>query len=86
MLAGRRFRVELTDEQAAFAEQIGAVCRAVWNTGLEQRREYRRRGAWMNYGPQAKELAEAKAEHRWLAEVPGHCLQQTLMDLDCGVP
>src|SRR5467141_3717025 len=82
MLAGRRFRVEFTDEQATFAEQIGAVCRAVWNTGLEQRREYRRRGAWMNYQPQAKELAEAKAEQPWLAQVPGHCLQQTLMDLD----
>src|ERR1700704_296536 len=84
MLAGRRFRVEFTDEQATLAEQIGAVCRAVWNTGLEQRREYRRRGAWMNYQPQAKELAEAKAEHRWLAQVPGHCLQQTLMDLDAA--
>ena len=82
MLTGRRFRVEFTDEQAVFAEQTGAACRAVWNTGLEQRREYRRRGAWMNYQPQAKELAEAKAEHRWLALVPGHCLQQTLMDLD----
>ena len=48
-----------------------AICRAVWNTGLEQRREYRRRGAWMNYQPQAHELAEAKAEHRWLAESRG---------------
>lgn len=82
MLTGRRFRVEFTGEQAEFAEQIGAVCRAVWNTGLEQRREYRRRGAWMNYQPQAKELAEAKSEHLWLKDVPGHCLQQTLMDLD----
>jgi putative transposase len=82
MLGGGRFRVEFTDEQAALAEQIGAVCRAVWNTGLEQRRAYRRRGAWMNYWPQAKELAEAKAEHPWLSEAPGHCLQQTLMDLD----
>ncbi len=82
MLTGRRFRVEFTDEQAEFAERIGAVCRSVWNTGLEQRREYRRRGAWMNYPPQAKELAEAKAEHGWLKDVPGHCLQQTLMDLD----
>jgi putative transposase len=72
MLAGRRFRVEFTDAQEAFAEQIGAVCRAVWNTGLEQRRQYRRGGAWMNYRPQAKELAEAKAEHPWLAQVPGH--------------
>jgi len=84
MLAGRRFRVEFTDDQAVFAEQIGAVCRAVWNTGLEQRREYRRRGAWMNYQPQAKELAEAKVEHPWLAAVPGHCLQQALMDLDAA--
>ncbi|MBN3456715.1 transposase [Mycobacterium sp. DSM 3803] len=82
MLAGRRFRVEFTGEQAVFAEQIGAACRAVWNTGLEQRREYRRRGAWMNYGPQAHELAAAKTEQAWLKDVPGHCLQQTLMDLD----
>ena len=82
MLTGRRFRVEFTGEQAACAQRIGDVCRAVWNTGLEQRREYRRRGAWMNYRPQARELAEAKAEHRWLKDVPGHCLQQTLMDLD----
>jgi putative transposase len=82
MLAGRRFRVEFTGEQAVFAAQIGAACRAVWNTGLEQRREYRRGGAWMNYQPQARELAEAKTEHPWLKDVPGHCLQQTLMDLD----
>jgi putative transposase len=82
VLTGRRFRVEFTEQQQQFAEQIGGVCRAVWNTGLEQRRVYRRREAWMNYQPQAAELAEAKAEHRWLAEVPGHCLQQTLMDLD----
>ena len=82
MLAGRRFQVQFSDEQAEYAEQIGAVCRSVWNTGLEQRREYRRRGAWMNYRPQAHELADAKAEHQWLAEVPAHCLQQTLMDLD----
>ena len=40
----------------------------------------------MNYGSQAGELVEAKAEHVWLAQVPAHCLQQTLMDLDkaCG--
>jgi putative transposase len=82
VLTGRRFRVEFSGEQTLFAERIGSVCRAVWNTGLEQRREYRRRGAWMNYHEQAHELAEAKGEHAWLGEVPGHCLQQTLMDLD----
>jgi putative transposase len=82
MLTGRRFRVEFTGEQAEYAEKIGSACRAVWNTGLEQRRVYRRRGARINYREQAGELAEAKADHRWLSEVPGHCLQQTLMDLD----
>jgi len=58
------------------------VCRAVWNTGLEQRRAYRRRGAWVNYPVQARELAAAKAEHPWLKAAPSHVLQQTLMDLD----
>jgi putative transposase len=82
MLAGRRFRVELTEAQARLAAQTADACRAVWNTGLEQRREYRRRGVWINYEQQAHELAEAKTEHAWLKEVPGHCLQQTLMDLD----
>jgi putative transposase len=82
MLTGRRFRIEFSGEQTLFAERIGSVCRAVWNTGLEQRRVYRQRGAWMNYPEQAHELAEAKSEHPWLGEVPGHCLQQTLMDLD----
>lgn len=84
MLTGRKYKLLLTDEQAAYAEQIGGACRAVWNTGLHQRREYRTRGAWMNYGPQCTELADAKREHAWLANVPGHCLQQTLKDLDAA--
>jgi putative transposase len=82
MLTGRRFRLELTSDQERYAEQIGSCCRAVWNIGLEQRREYRRRGAWIDYVRQAGEMAAAKADHPWLADPPGHCLQQTLMDLD----
>jgi putative transposase len=82
MLAGRRFRVELTEAQARLAQETADACRAVWNTGLEQRREYRRRGAWMTYEQQAHELVDAKAEHAWLTEVPSHCLQQALRDLD----
>ena len=84
MLSGRRFRVNLTPGQALYADQIAGVCRAVWNTGLDQRRQYRQRRAWINYPQQAKEMAEAKADPdlAWLAEAPGHCLQQTLMDLD----
>ncbi|WP_255205973.1 transposase [Actinomadura sp. BRA 177] len=82
MLTGRKYRLELTTEQAVMCEEFGNICRAVWNTALDQRREYRRRGAWMNYVPQAAELAEAKQDHPWLKAAPSHVLQQVLKDLD----
>lgn len=61
MLSGRRFLVRFTPEQSAYAEQVAGICRAVWNTGLDQRRQYRQRGGWINYHQQAKELAKANA-------------------------
>jgi len=81
---GRRFRVEFTPDQLAYAHEVAGVCRAVWNTGLDQRRQYRQRRAWINYPQQCRELAEAKTdpELAWLREAPAHCLQQALMDLD----
>ncbi|MEV0586628.1 transposase [Nonomuraea sp. NPDC050310] len=82
MLTGRKYRLGLTEEQAEFAERIGGACRSVWNTGLEQRRAFRRRGAFIGYHDQAGQLVEAKGAFEWLADVPGHCLQQTLIDLD----
>ncbi|MDR3035479.1 MAG: helix-turn-helix domain-containing protein, partial [Kitasatospora sp.] len=82
MLSGRKYRLEPDAEQAELCAMFGDACRAVWNTALEQRREYRRRGAWMDYVPQAAELAEAKREFPWLGEAPSHVLQQTLRDLD----
>ena len=84
MLAGRRFRVRFAPDQEAYADQVAGVCRAVWNTGLDQRRHYRQRRAWINYPQQAKQLAETKLDpdFAWIAEAPAHCLQQTLIDLD----
>jgi len=84
MLSGRRFRVRFNPDQLEYADEVAGVCRAVWNTGLDQRRQYRQRRAWINYPQQCRELAEAKtdAEFAWLKEVPSHCLQQTLKDLD----
>ncbi|MFU8874288.1 RNA-guided endonuclease InsQ/TnpB family protein [Micromonospora sp. SL4-19] len=84
MLIGRRYLLAFTESQATYAEQVGAACRAVWNTALEQRREYRRRGAWINYNEQARQMAEAKKDPAcaWLAEAPSHTLQQTLRDLE----
>lgn len=84
MLTGRRYLLALTAEQAAYAERIVGACRAVWNTALEQRRECRRRGAWINYAEQCRQLAEAKKDPdcAWLADAPSHALQQTLRDLE----
>lgn len=91
MLAGRRYLLALTPEQTEYADQVGGACRAVWNTGLEQRRAYAERykrdghGVFPSFALQCRELAEAKTEHTWLADAPGHCLQQTLRDLDKAV-
>lgn len=82
MLTGRRFLTAFTPQQEEFAELIGDACRMVWNTGLEQRREYRRRGAFIGYVEQARQMTEAKKDFPWLAETPSHTLQQTLRDLE----
>ncbi|MFC4336292.1 RNA-guided endonuclease InsQ/TnpB family protein [Salininema proteolyticum] len=84
MLTGRRYRLKLTPEQAESCTGYANICRFVWNSALEQRREYRRKGVWTNYVPQARELSEAKREPglEWLAAAPSHVLQQTLRDLD----
>lgn len=44
MLSGRRYLLDLSPEQEEMCEEFGNICRVVWNTALEQRREYRRRG------------------------------------------
>ncbi|WP_214103603.1 RNA-guided endonuclease InsQ/TnpB family protein [Acrocarpospora catenulata] len=82
MLVGRRYLLKLTPAQERLAELIGDACRIVWNTGLEQRRIYRQRGAFIGYVEQARQMAAAKKDFPWLAEAPSHVLQQTLLDLD----
>ncbi|MFJ8026274.1 RNA-guided endonuclease InsQ/TnpB family protein [Streptomyces sp. NPDC096311] len=67
---------------ACVQEEFGNIRRAVGNTGLEQRRGYRRRGAWVGSVRQARAVAEAKVEHSWPKAAPSHILQQTLRDVD----
>lgn len=76
-----RYRIYPTAEQDAFLRQTAGCCRAIYNAALEQRRTWgvRRR---IRYEDQAGELKSCKAEFPWLKEVPSHCLQQALMDLD----
>lgn len=60
----------------------------MWNTALDQRRQYvdrymrARRGEFCGYHLQARQLAQAKTEEEWLKAAPSHVLQQTLKDLD----
>ena len=68
MLSGRRFRVEFADEQAEFAERIGAACRAVWNTGLSSAGSTPAR--WVDQSPRTG-MNWSTQEHTWLQEVPG---------------
>ena len=79
MLVGRRYRLELSRDQAAYAERVAGICRAVRNAALDQRRAAAQlnrgrtvdRKQWPGYASQCRELAEA----------PSHCPQQTLRDL-----
>ncbi|WP_236743386.1 MULTISPECIES: helix-turn-helix domain-containing protein [Nocardiopsis] len=88
MLTGFRYRLAPTGEQAGLCQVYGDICRAVWNTGLHQRREAVRRWQrgqdlpFCGYHLQARQLAEAKTEEEWLKAAPSHILQQTLRDLD----
>ena len=84
MLKRMRYRLVLTPEQSKRMDSWAGACRSVWNTGLAQRREYRRRGGWIDYVQQAREMADAKVDFPWLAEPPSDALQQTLIDLDAA--
>ncbi|WP_236743320.1 MULTISPECIES: helix-turn-helix domain-containing protein [Nocardiopsis] len=91
MLTGFRYRLAPTGEQAGLCQVYGDICRAVWNTGLHQRREAVRRWQrgqdlpFCGYHLQARQLAEAKTEEEWLKTAPSHILQQVLRDLDARV-
>ena len=54
----------------------------VRNLGLEQRSTFSRRGRSIGYFAQRGELSELKREFPFFREVPHHCLQEALVDLD----
>ena len=82
-----RFRIYPTPEQEAAFRRIAGCCRLVYNLGLEQRRDHWRRflaaqGRHIGYQSQQNELPALKRDFPFLAEVPSHCLQAALRDLD----
>jgi len=82
-----RVRIYPTPEQEAAFAQIAGCCRLVYNLGLEQRRSFWRQykaqtgKPFSQYG-QRKELVALKRTAPFLKDVPAHCLQMALIDLD----
>lgn len=82
-----RIRVYPSAEQEEMFRRIAGCCRLVYNLALEQRREFWRNkqvltGSGFSWIDQKRELPELKAEFPFLKEVPAHCLQMALKDLD----
>ena len=82
-----RFRIYPTKAQEEAFRQISGCCRLVYNLGLEQRRDHWRRylrieGRQIGQVSQINELPALKQAFPFLKEVPSHCLQQALKDLD----
>lgn len=86
-LKAYRFRIYPTAEQEAMFRRISGCCRLVYNLGLEQRRTFWRQyratqGRHISCAGQRREIKDLKAEADFLKEVPAHCLQMALFDLD----
>ena len=82
-----RFRLEPTNAQACSMGQFAGACRYLYNTALEQRRDWWRQykrvtGRHISYIGQTYELTQLRAEVDWLREVPRDALDLALADLD----
>jgi len=67
--------------QEPLFRKTGGCVRLIKNLGLEQRATYGRRHP-LNYYSQRAELKALKADFPFFKEVPHHCLQEGLIDLD----
>jgi putative transposase len=84
MLVRQAIRVRLLPDaqQLALMERIAGCCRAISNVALDQRRWFARPVRSITYADQAGEIASLKEAFPWFCEVPYHCLQQSLVDLE----
>lgn len=84
-----RVRIYPTKAQEEAFLRIAGCCRLVYNLALEQRRSFWRQhkartGRNISWIGQKRELPALKAAAPFLAEVPAHCLQMALADLDAA--
>lgn len=81
---GMKFRLYPTPAQEAYLPRISGCVRLVHNLALEQREMFGRRGRSFRYEGQRAELKDLKAHAEFLRDVPHHCLQEALVDLQTG--
>jgi putative transposase len=80
---GRRYRAYPTPGQADRLTGWAHSCRAVWNLALEQRRfAWCQRGRTIWSAEQCRHLTDARADVRWVADLPAQSAQQVLRQLD----
>lgn len=84
-----RVRIHPTSAQEAAFRQISGCCRLVYNLALEQRQTFWRQhkaqtGRPISWMGQKRELPALKAEAPFLRNVPAHCLQMALAELDAA--
>jgi putative transposase len=92
VLKAFRYRLEPTPAQRALFSQTAGAVRFVWNWGLAQRKALwaaisdlspdDRREHRITAIDQINQLPALKAQFPFLREVPSHCLQQVLRNLD----
>ena len=76
-----KYRAYPTKEQEVYLPRISGCVRLVFNLGLEQRQMFGRPGRSIRYEGQRAELKALKADADFLRDVPHHCLQEGLVDL-----
>jgi putative transposase len=82
-----RFRLEPSPEQEEGLRRIAGACRAVYNWGLDRRKEhYAEQSKTLPYAAQNLELTALKNRPglEWLKEADSQALQESLRDLDRG--
>ena len=88
-MSATRIRLYPTPDQEAAFLRISGSCRLVYNLALTQRRDFHRQhrkmtGKSISWFGQKRELTELKRAEgcEFLSEVPVHCLQAALKNLD----
>lgn len=75
-------RLYANADQAALFRKTGGCVRLIKNLALEQRRTFSRSGRRITYYSQRAELCDLKKIAPFLRDVPHHCLQEALVDVD----